>query len=106
MDFKKHLIDIKHPATPNLGWDIEGDLKDRTNQSFKFDLKPIRRIKGVIGKEGDFKKRADKMVFEYANKYIIIDVEELIEYVKKKQLKIVHIKDLLEHLDWNIEIKK
>lgn len=46
------------------------------------------------------------MVFEYANKYIIIDVEELIEYVKKKQLKIVHIKDLLEHLDWNIEIKK
>ena len=32
--------------------------------------------------------------------------EYVIEYVKKKQLKIVHIKDLLEHLDWNIEIKK
>lgn len=60
MDFKKHLIDIKHPATPNLGWDIEGVLKDRTNQSFKFDLKPIRRIKGVIGKEGDFKKEQIK----------------------------------------------
>ena len=50
MAFKDYLIDIKKPETPHLGWDIQGIIKDRTNQPFKFDLKPIQKIKGVFGK--------------------------------------------------------
>ena len=106
MAFKDYLIDIKKPKTPHLGWDIQGIIKDRTNQPFKFDLKPIQKIKGVIGKKGDFKKKADKMVFEYKDKYIVLDVEELTQYVKNKKLKIVDMKDLLKELEWTIIINK
>ena len=106
MKFEDCLIDIKKADKPNLGWDVEGILKDRTNQPFKFDLSPIRKIKGILGKEGTFNKKADKMVFEYVNKFVVIDVEELIEYVKTNKLKIVQIEELLEKLEWNIIIDK
>jgi len=106
MKFEDYLIDIKKPDKPNLGWDIEGIIKDRTNQPFKFDLKPIKKIKGILGKEGYFNKKADKMVFEYSDKYIVLDVEELISYVKTHKLKIVYVKELLEKLEWNIIINK
>jgi len=106
MAFEDYLIDIKKPSKPNLGWDVEGIIKDRTNQPFKFDLKPIKKIKGIIGKEGHFKKKSDKMVFEYSDKYIVIDVEELNNYVKTHKLKIVQMEELLEKLEWNIILKK
>ena len=93
--FEDYLTNIK-----------EGIIKDRTNQRFKFDLKPIKNIKGILGKEGDFNKKADKMVFEYSDKYIVLDVEELNHYVKRYKLKIVQIKELLEKLEWNIILKK
>lgn len=106
MAFEDYLTDIKKPNKSNLGWDVEGIIKDRTNQPFKFDLKPIKKIKGILGKEGDFNKKADKMVFEYSDKYIILDVEELNNYVKTNKLKIVQINELLEKLEWNIILKK
>ena len=40
-------------------WNVEGIIKGRSNQSFKFDLRPI--IKNAKG--GSFKTKADKMVF-------------------------------------------
>lgn len=104
--FEDYLTDIKKPNRPNLGWDVEGIIKDRTNQPFKFDLKPIRNIKGILGKEGNFNKKADKMVFEYSDKYIVLDIEELNNYVKTYKLKIVQMKELLEKLEWNIILKK
>ena len=40
-------------------WNVEGIIKGKSNQSFKFDLRPI--IKNAKG--GSFKTKADKMVF-------------------------------------------
>ena len=100
--FKKLLINIKE-ATPNQQkkelWDVEGVLH---NQKFKFDLRPL---KNNI-KSGSFKTKADKMVFDLKDQYIIVDIEELHQYLKDKPSKIVRLDDLISKLDWNIILPK
>jgi oligoribonuclease NrnB/cAMP/cGMP phosphodiesterase (DHH superfamily) len=99
------LEDIKK-ATPTQKkkelWDVEGILKDRLNQKLKFDLRPIKNNCKV----GNFKTKADKMVFSFKDQYIIVDVEELHSYIKKNKLKDVQLEDLISKLDWNIIINK
>ena len=100
--FKKLLINIKE-ATPNQQkkelWDVEGVLH---NQKFKFDLRPLKNnIKG-----GSFKTKAVKMVFDLKDQYIIVDIEELHQYLKDKPSKIVQLDDLISKLDWNIILPK
>jgi len=101
----KFLEDIKK-ATPTQKkkelWDVEGILKDRLNQKLKFDLRPIKNNCKV----GNFKTKADKMVFSFKDQYIIVDVEELHSYIKKNKLKDVQLEDLISKLDWNIIINK
>ena len=83
-------------------WDVEGILKNRLNQKFKFDLRPL---KNNI-KEGSFRTKADKIVFDLEDQYIIVDVEELHNFLKKNQLVDVSIQDLRDNLDWNIVLPK
>jgi len=83
-------------------WDVEGILKNRLNQKFKFDLRPL---KNNI-KTGSFKTKADKMVFGMKNQYIIVDVKELHQYLKENKLKEVDLQDLLSKLEWNIILPK
>src|SRR5210317_2292441 len=79
-------------------WDIEGILKDRLNQKFKFDLRPIKNNIKI----GSFKTKADKMVFDLKNEYVIVDVEELHQYIKKNKLKDLNLENLISELEWNI----
>jgi len=83
-------------------WDVEGILKNRLNQKLKFDLRPLKDN----AKIGSFKTKADKMVFDMPKEYIVIDVEELQNYVKTNKIKKVHLQKLIFELDWNIVIKK
>jgi hypothetical protein len=80
-------------------WDVEGVLH---NQSFKFDLRPIKNNLKI----GSFKTKADKMVFDMKDQYIIVDIEELHQYLKENKLKDVHLQDLISRLDWNIILPK
>lgn len=83
-------------------WDVEGIIKDKSNQVFKFDLRPLKNnIKG-----GSFKTKADKMVFDLNNQWIIVDINELHEYLKKNNLKKIQLENLISNLEWNIIIKK
>jgi hypothetical protein len=83
-------------------WDVEGVLKDRLNQKFKFDLRPIKDNVKI----GSFKSKADKMVFDMRNEYVIVDLEELNKHIKENNLKKVQLEDLLTKLDWNIVLPK
>lgn len=100
--FEKLLKDTKQ-ATSNQKkkelWDVEGVLH---NQKFKFDLRPLKNN----SKGGSFKTKADKMVFDIRDQYIVVDVEELHEYLKNNSLKIVQLEDLLSKLEWNIVLPK
>lgn len=102
MKFLDKLKDIKY-ATPAQKkkelWDVEGILN---NQPFKFDLRPLKKN----AKGGSFKTKADKIVYDMKNQYIIVDVEELHNYLKENSLKVVKIEDLISKLDWNIILLK
>jgi hypothetical protein len=107
--FLKYLKNIKYPVKEQKQkelWDIEGIIKNKSNQSFKFDIRPLKKIKDQIGKEGSFKSKADKIVFESINSWIIIDTEELHDFLKQKQQKIVCVDELISKLDWNIILPK
>ena len=83
-------------------WDVEGILKNQTNRLLKFDLRPL--INNT--KKGSLKTKADKMVFDLNNQYILIDIEEIHLYIKQNKLKEVHLESLIDKLDWNIVINK
>lgn len=84
-------------------WDVSGVLKEKSNQEFKFDLRPLNKD---LSKKGSFKTKADKMVFETTSKWIIVDIEELHNYIKQHELKVVELEDLISKLDWNIILPK
>jgi hypothetical protein len=88
-------------------WDISGIIKGKSNQEFKFDLRPLKKLTtGENVKEGSFLTKADKMVFETTSEWIIVDIEELHSYLKKYQLKTIQLEELILSLDWNIILPK
>ena len=100
--FQDKLKEVKLPSKQQKKkelWDIEGILN---NQKFKFDLRPIKDN----GKVGSFKTKADKMVFDMKDEWVIVDVEELHNYLKKNQIKEVNLTELIDKLDWNIVLNK
>lgn len=98
MDFKNYLKNIKYPKNKTT-WDVAGTLN---NGFYKFDTRPITNNI----KETDFNTKADKIVFDVNDKYIIVDTEEIIKYLKQNKLKDVSLQDLLTKLDWNIILNK
>jgi hypothetical protein len=105
MKFVDNLISIKYPTETEKKelWDVSGILKNRSNQEFKFDLRPLNKD---LSKKGSFKTKADKMVFETISEWILVDIEELHNYIKQHKLKVVELEDLISKLDWNIVLPK
>jgi len=96
---------LKHIKLANLKqrknelWDAEGVLH---NQLLKFDLRPLKNNLKI----GSFKTKADKIVYDIKDQYIIVDVEELHTYLNNNSLKVVQLEDLLSKLEWNIVLPK
>ena len=104
-NFINKLENIEYPKS-NQSWNIAGIIKGQ-NGFYKFDTRPIQKTKdGEIGKYSSFNTKADKMVFESKSNWIIVDVEELHQYLKEKKLKKVYLQDLISKLDWNIILPK
>ena len=102
MSFVDKLKEFKYPSQNQKKkelWDVEGILN---NQPFKFDLRPIKNN----CKTGSFKSKADKMVFDINNQWIIVDLEELHQHLKQNKLKSVVLEELISKLDWNIILPK
>lgn len=100
--FLNKLIKKKFPNQNTKAlelWDVEGILH---NQNFKFDLRPIKNN----SKTGSFHTKADKMVFDIKDQYIIVDIEELHQYLKENNIKDVKLEDLIFKLEWNIILSK
>ena len=87
-------------------WDVEGRLKNG-NQKFKFDIRPIKPVNNDKSEKiGYFNTKADKIVFEALDQWIIFDTEELHEYVKSGEKRDFNVDELLKNLDWNLIIHK
>lgn len=105
MRFIDLLSEIKYASQKQKDielWDVEGILRGKSNQSFKFDTRPFK--KNV--KAGTFETKADKIVFEENNQFIIVDVEELHNFLKNDKKDVVQLKELILKLEWNIIIDK
>lgn len=88
-------------------WHISGILKQKSNQVYKFDIISMHKIENNLkGKIGKFESKADKIVYEGNNQWVIIDMLELQEYIKKNKIKTIHLESLIKNLEWNIFINK
>ena len=92
--FEDKLESIEYPKN-DKSWNIAGIIKGQ-NGFYRFDTRPIQKTKqGEIGKYSSFNTKADKIVFEAKDQWVIVDVEELHQYLKKQNLKKVYMQDLI-----------
>jgi hypothetical protein len=108
--FSIHLNNVIWPTEEQKNtehWNVSGVLKKNSNQEFKFDVRPMFQMpNNQLGKKATTASKADKIVFETDKDWVIIDVLELHEYIKKQSLTVIQFEDLLSKLEWNIYISK
>lgn len=102
--FSKYLTAIEYPKQ-KTSWNISGTIKGK-NGFYKFDVREMFIIEGEIAQSGKTDSKANKMVLEFEDKWIIFDLEELHQYIKKNKLKKVYVNDLISKLEWTIFLAK
>jgi hypothetical protein len=103
--FSKHLESIEYPKE-KTSWNIAGIIKGQ-NAFYKFDVRDMFKLPdGTPAQKGRLDSKADKMVLEMEDKWVILDLEELHQYIKKNKLTKVYVNDLIKKLEWNIVIIK
>ena len=103
--FSKHLTAIEYPKY-KTSWNIAGIIKDK-NAFYKFDVRDMFELPdGTSAQKGRTDSKADKMVLEIEDKWVILDLEELHQYIKKNKLKKVYVNGLISKLEWTIFLAK
>jgi|TARA_Y100000114_G_scaffold156145_1_gene182311 hypothetical protein len=104
--FSNLLEEISYPSDKKSSWHIQGRLK-QSNQIFKFDVRNMFELNSSeTGKYINLGSQAEKVVFEFEDEWVILDMKEFNNYINKNKLKKVHLKVLLSKLDWSIIIPK
>jgi hypothetical protein len=103
--FSKYLDSIEYPKH-KTSWNIAGILKGQ-NAFYKFDVRDMFNLPdGTPAQSGRTDSKADKMVLEMEDKWVILDLEELHQYIKKNKLTKVYVNDLISKLEWTIFLAK
>jgi hypothetical protein len=101
--FSKNLTAIEYPKEKS-SWNIAGILKNK-NAYYKYDVRDMFKLSnGTLAQKGRTNTKADKMVLEIDNSWVILDLEELHQYIKKNKLTKVYVNDLISKLEWTIFI--
>lgn len=88
-------------------WQIQGIIKKQSNQFLKFDISFLKELpNNLIGKRVTSKSKSDKILLETKLNWVLIDTQEVIQYIVQHKLKSVKLKDLIDKLEWNIILKK
>ena len=103
--FKDFLTNIKYPSKKE-SWDIAGVIIGK-NGFHRFDTRSLEKTKdNQVGKYGSFNTEADKIVYDIKNQFIVVDTEELHQYLKDNNTKVVNLEQLISSLEWNIILPK
>ena len=95
--FAKHLTAIEYPKE-KTSWNIAGIIKGQ-NAFYKFDVRDMFKLPdGTPAQKGRTDSKADKMVLEMNDKWVIFDLEELIKYIKKNKLTKVYVNNFISKL--------
>jgi hypothetical protein len=103
--FSKNILNIEYPKKKN-SWNVAGIIKGQ-NAFYKFDVRElIKESKNRAYKIGNLDTEADKMVFEFDDRWIILDIKEINKYIEKNKTKDLELSELIFKLEWTIEILK
>ena len=102
--FSLNLTAIEYPKKPT-SWNIAGILKGQ-NAFYKFDVRDMFELEGELAQSGRLDSRANKMVLEATDRWLILDLEELHEYIRRENKTKVYINDLISDLEWTIFLQK
>ena len=59
-----------------------------------------------LAQKGRLDSKADKMVLEGEKQWLILDLEELHEYIRREKKRKVYVNDLISDLEWTIFMAK
>jgi hypothetical protein len=103
--FSKYLENIEYPKN-KTSWNIAGIIKGQ-NAFYKYDVRDMFKLPdGTFAQEGKTDSKANKMVLEMQDKWVILDLEELHQYINKNKLTKVYVNDLISKLEWTIFLAK
>jgi hypothetical protein len=103
--FSKYLTAIEYPKE-KTSWNIAGMIKGQ-NAFYRFDVRDMFELPdGTSAQKGRIDSKANKMVLEMVDNWVILDLEELHQYIKKNKLKKVYVNDLIQELEWTIFLTK
>ena len=103
--FAKYLTGIEYPKE-KTSWNIAGMIKGQ-NAFYRFDVRDMFEMPdGTLAQKGRLDTKAQKMVIEGEKNWMIIDLDELHEYIRREKKKKVYINDLIDDLEWTIFLAK
>ena len=88
--FSKYLTAIEYPKE-KTSWNIAGIIKG-SNAFYRFDVREM------------FEMSEEEDALE--KEWLILDLEELHEYIRREKKKEVYINDLISDLEWTIFLQK
>ena len=103
--FAKYLTGIEYPKE-KTSWNIAGMIKGK-NAYYRFDVREMFEMPdGTLAQKGRLDTKAQKMVIEGKKNWMIKDLDELHEYIRREKKKKVYINDLIDDLEWTIFLAK
>ena len=103
--FSKYLTGIEYPKE-KTSWNIAGMIKG-SNAFYRFDVREMFEMSdGTPAQSGRLDTKAQKMVLEGEKEWLILDLEELHEYIRREKKTEVYINDLISDLEWTIFLSK
>ena len=103
--FSKYLTAIEYPKE-KTSWNIAGIIKGK-NAFYKFDVREMFKMPdGKSAQSGRLDSKAHKLVLEGKKELIILDLEELHEYIRRENKKNVYVNNLISDLEWTIFLAK
>ena len=103
--FSKYLTGIEYPKE-KTSWNIAGIIKGK-NAYYRFDVRNMFEMpNGEQAQSGRLDSQAQKLVLEGEDNWLILDLEELHEYIRRENKSKVYVNDLISDLEWTIFIAK
>ena len=77
------------------------------NAFYKFDVRDMYQLPdGSPAQSGRTDSKADKLVLEMKDEWVILDLEELNPFIKRNKIKLIKLNDLIPKLEWTIKLPK
>ena len=103
--FSQYLTAIKYPKE-KTSWNIAGIIKGQ-NAFYRFDVRNMFKLSdGTPAQNGKLNTKAQKMVLEADKEWLILDLEELHQHIRKEKKSKLYINDLISELEWTIFLAK